>query len=323
MDLADSYSSSMVQDGLQAAADAEIEKKSLKFAANSIWLRHDKDNDEGSVAVRLVRKGQPMGTDAVDGNDRNLAFPLPMELTSLELTSSDTELELDLSVYGTPPGVKDEMITIPQDGGPPQAAPKRGLGRPRGKKRKSILLPSRSRKRKRANDNDDEGKCLNVFAQLGDLTQYGVYKKGLHGAAPSADSQQAFTVYIYISWKHLFLEIWAVYAVDGHPMPELENEAPMTTVLLDGHLQKPWTQHDRVDVKTIKVAQIVKAELAGPIGPDSPGQPTTTSNRNNAKSSTKEIAVPDSDVSRNSDVIDDGGGEDDDSDDIAVLSRLS
>lgn len=36
-----------------------------------------------------------------------------MELTSLELTSSDTKLELDLSVYGTPPSVKDEMITIP------------------------------------------------------------------------------------------------------------------------------------------------------------------------------------------------------------------
>lgn len=177
--------------GLQYIAESP-EILHVTCAPLSFWLRNDTATHNGRAtrAVRVCRKGQELnvrsGSD-YGANDRNPSLPVCFGLDKDDDGYGDGPFELDLSVFGTPPKVKDEdILTQYRDV---------TNGRP---------------------DKDF------VYARIKDLVPYGTFKTDV----PLKDLPPDGRCYVYVFYKLTAVEItlFAVFAANGREVKALESK---------------------------------------------------------------------------------------------------
>lgn len=210
-----------VQAGLICIAD-DWNMLSVSAAPVSLWLRSDPErSSDGSVeAVRLCRKGQILEPETVGDGDRNPSYAIHFDLWCPE----GGRPEIDLSVFGTPPGVADDEVIV-----------RRG---PQGRGRKSHEQL--------------------VFAQADHLSGYGEFRAELTVRADRAD--RIYHAYVFAKITRVSVTLFAIYADDGHEMVNLEGRS-IGVVVHDGFLSDEWKMHDGVALHLLRLGQVARPEL--------------------------------------------------------------
>lgn len=224
-----------VQWGLACMAD-DSNNLFVDEAPMSLWMRSDRDTSEEDIggyekdggqdeserqqeAVRICRQGQALSPKKVGRFDRN-----PSHAIHFELSCKLGRPEIDLSVFGTPPGLADEDVTV------------------------------------RRGDSEGGGKaheCL-VFSQPDKLTRFGDFCEELPMQSERADG--IYHAYVFSRITRIGVTLFAVFAKDGHKIPTLENQS-INSVLQDGSLFSSWRSHGGVGLDVVRLGQVARPEF--------------------------------------------------------------
>jgi hypothetical protein len=203
----------------------------------SLWMindRHDSTIDGTHERVmRVCTRGQDLQGRGSAQGEFSPSYPIPYRLESAR-GSAHT---LDLSIYGTPPDVLDKGIITEKD--------KEGF----------------------------------AYASIHDVIEFGHYTKDLSYSTTSPcktnENGQARInpgrtkknvgkaishVYVFIRMDVASIQIFAVYASDGHEIRELADTS-FEQVFENGKLRKNWLKHKGFDLNFEELRQIAREEL--------------------------------------------------------------
>ncbi|KAK5724149.1 hypothetical protein LTS12_027515 [Elasticomyces elasticus] len=209
--------------GLQRIAD-DWGTITLHEAPMSLWLRSDPDDgSKDPQAVRFCRHGQELNPTSQEGGDRNPSHAMHFELSC----SAQGRPEIDLSVFGTPTSLSDEDVIEHSDG--------------------------TSRKKKRSGLQERL-----VFALIARLTRFGDFSHEILIESPVPDT--IYHVYVFAMVTRIGMNLFAVFAKDGHKISGLE-ERSYATVIENGMLLERWKVHRGVEVLMTRLGQIARPEF--------------------------------------------------------------
>jgi hypothetical protein len=207
--------------GLKCIAD-DWDALTVDEAPVSLWMRSDPEDesDADTEAVRLCRQGQALNPKTVGKGDRN-----PSHAVHFELSCPDGGLpEVDLSVFGTPPGASDDDVTVRKG---PQGS---------GKNSRERL----------------------VFANTSQLVQFGKFRQELIIQAERAD--KTYHAYIFAKITRVSVTLFVVSASDGHEMATLEGKS-IDVVLKDSKLLEGWVRHNGAEIHLMRLGQVARPEM--------------------------------------------------------------
>ncbi|KAK4903715.1 hypothetical protein LTR49_026695 [Elasticomyces elasticus] len=166
-------------------------------------------DDWGTITLHEAPMSLWLRSDPDDGSKDPQAVRFCRQRQELNPTSHEGRPEIDLSVFGTPTSLSDEDVIEHSDG--------------------------TSRKKKRSGLQERL-----VFAPIARLTRFGDFSHEIPIESPVPDT--IYHVYVFAMVTRIGMNLFAVFAKDGHKISGLE-ERSYATVIENGMLLERWKVH--------------------------------------------------------------------------------
>jgi hypothetical protein len=192
----------------------------------SLWMIDDRmiddlDDPTTDDAPKRVIRICTQGQDLQGGSN---------PITYLLKSDRGSRHELDLSIYGTPPGSKDDdIITEKGETGSAHA---------------NI-------------DNVEPFGCYTATLPDSTASHHAMRAKTNPGRAKKTVGKTKCNVYVYIKMDMASVEIFAVYALDGGEIAKLA-KTPFDEVFEDGKLREKWQKCRKQDIQFVQLRQVAR-----------------------------------------------------------------